>query len=58
MNTWANALRGQIRIKAPFEDMDECKIPSARKMVYLPAGWIGPCEFFRTKKVNANPHIT
>ena len=49
VNTWANALRGQIRIKRLLRDMTNAKFRLPGDGL-LPAGWMGPCEFFRTKE--------
>ena len=50
VNTWANALRGADQDKAPFEGIwtnAKFRLPGDG---LLPAGWMGPCEFFRTKE--------
>ena len=49
VNTWANALRGAGLDKAPFEGIwtnARYRLPGDG---LLPAGWLGPCEFFRYK---------
>ena len=50
VNTWANALRGADQDKAPFEGIwtnAKFRLPGDG---LLPAGWMGPCEFFKTKE--------
>ena len=50
VNTWANALRGADQDKAPFEGIwtnAKFRLPGDD---LLPAGWMGPCEFFKTKE--------
>ena len=50
VNTWANALRGADLDKAPFEGIwtnAKFRLPGDD---LLPAGWMGPCEFFKTKE--------